>query len=252
MEFQIRGMQNDVDNNMFTAINIKVVSNDGSVVRGTIMNMVRDTTNELVLNTLTNRRITGTSTAVTAYSGDRIVIEIGTAGNPADSGSLGHDSSLSIGDDSATDLAEDDTDTDADNPWVEFPNTLTFFTAGDIIVHNHAIPGDNTTNDISTSFTVSALSNRLLVAFLQIYEPINKSNRAITSITYNGEAMTQGYTQTSGSDEEDRHVYYKIAPASGANTFAVNIAGAVTNFTCIVVELANCAQSGQFEATADD
>jgi hypothetical protein len=124
LAFQMRCLENNGSSNLYTSIGIRVVSNDGTSVRGTILAVTRDAT-EVVASVFTNRRLTATTTEVVAEAGDRIVIEVGLGGDPS---SGGHDSSISIGDDSATDLGANDTDTAAYNPWVEFINTMTFQT----------------------------------------------------------------------------------------------------------------------------
>jgi hypothetical protein len=73
-------------------------------------------------------------------------MEVGLGGDPdADSN---HESWISIGDDSGTDLPEDDTTTAANNPWVEFANAITFQTDTTLTVndiqHAHAVDGSLT------------------------------------------------------------------------------------------------------------
>lgn len=122
VKFQIRGALTSAGDGMFTAIHIRVVAGDGSSDTGTILAITRDGT--LLTTTLTNRQFSATTSQVVANNGDRIVIEIGTGGDP--SGSNDHDSDLRVGDAAASDLAEDDTTTDDNNPWVEFANTIDF------------------------------------------------------------------------------------------------------------------------------
>lgn len=125
VEIQMRGRENASGNNMFLAWSIRVCSGDGSTIRGTLVAGNRDATELAVsASTLTNRRDTATSSSLAVEAGDRIVIEIGTGGNP-DAGAT-HGSTISYGDDSSTDLPENDTETAANNPWVEFPNTISF------------------------------------------------------------------------------------------------------------------------------
>jgi hypothetical protein len=121
VEFQIRAAEFHALNNLYTTISIRVVSNDGSSVTGTILALTRDATE--VTTVLTNRRFTATTSQVIANANDRIVIEIGMGGDPGPN--KDHGSTMSIGDNNATDLPEDDTTTDAFNPWVEFPTTIT-------------------------------------------------------------------------------------------------------------------------------
>ena len=122
IKFQMRCLENETLCNMFLTIGIRVVSNDGATVRGTILAVTRDNT-EAALS-LTNRQFTANSSQVISQDGDRIVIEIGMGGDPGSSAN--HSSSISIGDDSGTDLPENNTATSAYNPWVEFANTIVF------------------------------------------------------------------------------------------------------------------------------
>lgn len=123
IDYAIRGMEYDANNNMFNYIIINVVSNDGSSETGNITKTGDQT--ELAFSILTNRYHSLSPKAeVEANQGDRIVIELGTTGTPEDSND--HQSSLSFGDDSGTDLPENDTETTAYNPWVEFSQTITF------------------------------------------------------------------------------------------------------------------------------
>lgn len=123
IELQMRVSETSASNNMFLTLGIRVVSNDGTSVRGTILAVTRDNTE--AATSLTNRRLTATSTEVIAQGGDRLVVEIGMGGNPLLATDQ-HDSSLRIGDADAADLPEDDTDTTDKNPWLEFPNNISF------------------------------------------------------------------------------------------------------------------------------
>ena len=113
--------------NMNMSVYIAVVSGDGTTVRGVIHAQSRGTS-EFSALALVDRFRTPAVTSVDALEGDRIVIEIGGGGDPG-AGS-DHDFDMSFGDDSSTDLTADGTDADADNPWIEFPDTITFVSAG--------------------------------------------------------------------------------------------------------------------------
>jgi hypothetical protein len=122
IKVQIRAAESNAAANLFTSINIRVVSNDGSTFRTpAVVAMQRDDVEWA--STLTNRGWSGTSSAVVASANDRIVIEIGQGGDPTGGGNH-NDGTMRIGDNSATDLPEDDTDTNDYNPWVEFAQTL--------------------------------------------------------------------------------------------------------------------------------
>lgn len=120
--------ETDAGNAMFLAIGIRVIANDGSTVRKVVLDVFRDAVEirDDAAGGLQNRQFATTS-AVTNYTtlaGDRLVIEVGTGGDPA--GGKSHSSTIRLGDSSGTDLAEDDTTTTDNNPWIEFTDTLTF------------------------------------------------------------------------------------------------------------------------------
>lgn len=121
-KMQMRGTQDDVDNNMFLAVGVWA---DDGVANAGGFGATRDTTNELVVGTLTNRTLTGAiaafNSATSPITGKAyLVVSIGTGGDPAAAGATGHDSTLRIGDAAASDLAEDDSSTADNNPWIEF------------------------------------------------------------------------------------------------------------------------------------
>lgn len=131
VKFQIRGAEGNIDKNMFSAIGLRVVSNDGGTVRGTLLAVTRDDL-ELLVDSFPfdetpaweNRQFSATTTAVTSLDNDRIIIEIGTGGDPALDED--HRSGVRIGDASGTDLPEDNTTTTDNNAWVEFANVISF------------------------------------------------------------------------------------------------------------------------------
>lgn len=114
------------NSNVFFAICIRVLSNDGTTVRGTVLSLTRDGT-EMLNTGYQNRRFSATSSSVSASDNDRIVIEIGGGGDPLTGGL---DFAILLGDSAGTDLAEDDTTTTQNDPWVEFANTITFAGGG--------------------------------------------------------------------------------------------------------------------------
>lgn len=128
---QIRaGEEALLDNYDRVVIGIRVVSNDGATVRGTLLAVGSyAAANEFTLNSVnkTNRKIADgdalSSLAISAN--DRLVIELGVM----TAGSTGFDGSeiLVLGDDSGTDLPEDETTTAANNAWIEFSADLFFY-----------------------------------------------------------------------------------------------------------------------------
>lgn len=111
---------------------IKVVSENLATVRGYLLfHDASALSNEWQLTTLTNRKFplnwSGSGTTlnnVQAFAGDRIVIELGYRAHNAVTTS--YTGTIRIGDNAASDLAEDETSTTENAPWVEFSQTLLF------------------------------------------------------------------------------------------------------------------------------
>lgn len=134
----ISGLESNTAADVTLAIKIFVVSNDGATVRGTLLAISTpdDYTpgtgvggSEFTNVSLTNRQVKDateatslTLTDVTTVSQDRLVIEIGTAERTTNSTRT---MTVRIGDASASDLAENETGTSDDNPWVEFSANIT-------------------------------------------------------------------------------------------------------------------------------
>lgn len=103
---------------------IRVCSNDGSTFRGTVLSLGDYGSGTTLANTIKNRKFANSGTALTSLAvnaGDRLVIEYGVYG-----GSSAATDYLNFGDNSGTDLPEDETTTSAYNPWIEFSNALVF------------------------------------------------------------------------------------------------------------------------------
>ncbi len=104
---------------------LKVVSGDGSTVTGTLLSLADYSTGAEFNTSLRNKAFADgdTPSSVAVNSGDRLVLEIGFH-----HAAVVSSGSLSFGDDSATDLVQDETTTTADNPWLEIGQVLTFLT----------------------------------------------------------------------------------------------------------------------------
>jgi hypothetical protein len=108
---------------------IRVVSNDGTTVRGTLIASNGGALSNEFAASLTNRYFPlGGSTApgsVNALDGDRIVIEVGYRKH--ENATSLRSGTLSFGAVSGgTDNADDETGTAANVPWIEFADTLSF------------------------------------------------------------------------------------------------------------------------------
>ena len=126
----IKCRETSTSNNMKLHWIVRLLHDDGTF--GSSIIAFRDQTVEVSI-TANSRFDTLTTNAVTALNGDRIIIEMGLGGDPGSGAS--HDSSMIIGDDSATDLNAASNDTGIRNPWVNFANTLTFMDRRTFVTH---------------------------------------------------------------------------------------------------------------------
>lgn len=119
VKLQMRASETAVENNLFLSWSVRVVDAALSTFQ-TLVALRLDATE--LATTLTNRGDSATSTSVDVTGGSWLLVEIGASGDP-DFG-FNHRHTLSVGDNSGTDLPEDDTETTGFNPWVEFANTV--------------------------------------------------------------------------------------------------------------------------------
>jgi len=119
----MRCSETNTNNNLFLTWIIRALAADDLAVIGSVVGFRRDATE--AATSLTSRADSPTSAEVITSESHYLVIEIGMGGDPSLGGN--HSSSISIGDNGAADLTEGDADTDADNPWIEFANTITVF-----------------------------------------------------------------------------------------------------------------------------
>lgn len=131
---QMRAEEDNTANNATIAFAVAVVSNNCDTLRGVLLNTSASdntaATPPEFATTAVNRRFQDgsesasmTLASLSIYDGDRIAVYMG-ARETRNSSTATY--TLYNGSPSATDLAEDDTDTDDDNPWIEFSATLSF------------------------------------------------------------------------------------------------------------------------------
>jgi len=97
-------------------------------------------------------------------------------------------------------------------------------------------------SNITYSHTCSG-SDRILFVGVSV-----RSNRSVTSVTYNGVSMTQAGS-TSGTSGILNYLFYLINPASGSNTVSVTQSSADTITSCSI-SYTGAKQSGQPDATS--
>jgi hypothetical protein len=120
VRLSLRASETLATNNMFVTWNVRVFSNDGGTLRGTVLGVTRDDVE--VATSLTCRDVLTVGSAVSAQDGDRIVVELGVGGDPLTS----HDSSIRVGDAATGDLPSDDASTSDLNPYIQFEQSFTF------------------------------------------------------------------------------------------------------------------------------
>ena len=133
LKIQILSARGSAVTTAYLRLVVRVVSNDGGTFRGTLYDGVDD--NNFPTSPYTNRNMGGSvnvQNAVSQQLNDRLVIEIGGLQN--NSGAW-DGIVLRVGDNNASDLPENETGTDAYNPWVEF----TMETGGGVIGPSGAI-----------------------------------------------------------------------------------------------------------------
>lgn len=134
----IRAQESALAADMRAQMTIRVLSSNGSTVRGTLLAF--DTSalsHEFSDSDLYNRSFPlqaldlggETLTPVAASRGDRLVVEVGYRAHNASATS--YTGSLAMGDSSTSDLAENETDRDVFNPWIEFNSDLVFASIDD-------------------------------------------------------------------------------------------------------------------------
>ena len=128
--------------NLFLTLGIRILAGDGTTIRRTVLPVTRDNV-ELVDYGFphANRKFNANSASgeYTTVAGDRLVIEVGTGGDPGVTGS--HGSELILGD-TGTDLPEDDTSTDG-IAWVQLVEDLSFVSLGQPAARRFGAMGHN-------------------------------------------------------------------------------------------------------------
>lgn len=102
------------------------------------------------------------------------------------------------------------------------------------------IAGPGTTGSVSHTCTGS---NLILWCLMQ-----NENQSGFNSITYNSVALTQAVSYNM-SNGQQVSLWYLVAPATGAHTFAVDRIGTVNDCQMQIVSYTGAAQTGQPDAT---
>jgi hypothetical protein len=125
---QIRCQEANADADYRVQLSIRLVSADGTTFRGTLRAADSEALSSEFTTTLTNRSIPLASlvpqglTEQTAQAGDWLVIEIGYRSHNTHTTS--RTGTFRYGDSATSDLAEDETTTADNNPWIEFSQSI--------------------------------------------------------------------------------------------------------------------------------
>jgi len=133
VKIQVQGSESNAGNNCSLTWKLFVCSNDGTTIKETLVAIRRD---GLELTTsIVNRGDSGTVILAVLEEGDRLVLELGIGGLATAAGGVnGHNGTLRMGDDQASDLAENDTETGSTfNGWFEFAENLTFQSSQSVV-----------------------------------------------------------------------------------------------------------------------
>lgn len=126
---QMRMQESSTTGDMRVQCVIRVLSADGTTVRGTLV--ATDTAalshefNTALRNITFPRGAPVTPTSVNALDTDRICVEIGYRKH--ESATNSRTGTIDYGNPDGTDLAEDETTTTQNVPWIEFADNLTFY-----------------------------------------------------------------------------------------------------------------------------
>ena len=134
---QFQCFQPNTNCNQQLAIKIYAVSGDGATARSPAILSIWRRGVAMNAASIRNQTLNTTSTEVTISDGDRIVVEIGSGGNPtAGSGVNGHNNNVRVGESAANgDLPVDETQTGTGyRPWLNFANTLTAYTPSTAVI----------------------------------------------------------------------------------------------------------------------
>lgn len=247
---QIRAQENASTANLRSQCIIRVVQSDNTTIRGTLYagdlsTLTGNPTNEWA-TTGTNRPMPfGGSVSLSSLAiqaGDRLVIELGYRKHAAASTT----GTLYFGDNAATDLAEDTTTTTANNPWIEFSQTLVLqgdtvtgtTTADTMTVSGKAVTGqainpEPATFDAATSgpatfstsganYTISHTRGTGTNAYALMTVSRFSSTDPTYSATYGGAAMTSIGEATTPNVNITNAMLGLVNPATGAQNAIAN------------------------------
>ena len=181
---QIRAMESNIAADFCAGIVVRVCSNTGSSFRGTLLEYLPGSlTSEFDNVSLVNRYYPPSTSIsdVTTQEGDRLVVDIIT--KSFNSVSTSYTANHRFGDIAISDLAEDETDTDDDNSWIEFSMNIAFqsdqITIDQIVVETEYYADNNITIDQIVVETEYYADNNITIDQLFIEVEYSNENNGL-------------------------------------------------------------------------
>jgi hypothetical protein len=124
---QVRCRETSPANQMFMRASFRIIAGDGATVNKVLGSMIGSAAESYDVS-LRNLQLAVTVPvySYTTVAGDRIVVEIGLGGDP--NSGFTHSATMRLGSSPATDLPENNTETNDWAPWAQLPDTLAFST----------------------------------------------------------------------------------------------------------------------------
>jgi len=117
------------------------------------------------------------------------------------------------------------------------------------IAYDNASDSTGSGSTLTFSHTVSG-TNRILLVGVAVFDS-NEALRPVTSVTYNGVALTKIDDEDTGAGSSERaELWYLVAPATGANNVVITTTGSVTQIVGGAVSLTGVNQSSPVDAFA--
>lgn len=239
----IRALESATTANAQAQVTIRVVSKDGTTVRGTLLALSTAAAASEFGTTLANRKFPlawvspgATLSSVAAQDGDRIAIEFGSRFIATTVATT--TATLNFGDNAAADATEDETGTAANNPWLEFSQTLAFQAVPELRAVGTYLTGVAGTS-ASMAVPAGVAADDIVLAFLY-----KENANAVTP--------PAGFTEfiTVPATDHTLHGFWKRATGadSGTYTFGWTTSNWREGFA---VAYSNCVTSGNpYEALA--
>lgn len=199
---QVRCLSSSENFNLRSQLIVRAVAPNGSTFRGTLYagdttTLTGDPANEWPITTAANRYFprggSQSVTSVSVFDGDYLVFEFGARSHAAVNFTLG---SMIFGDDSGTDLPEDETTTAANNPWIELSYNLlstpasATVSSGTMTLTGQALTAGRVTGDATAVQGTMTLTGQDVVGRQAITAGMTKGDLTLAGQALSGASAT--------------------------------------------------------------